>query len=321
MKYIEGLKAGHVDQVLEFVPGRFIVSGWCTDIGRDASLCLKHQGGSFDVLLGTSRVSRPDVCKELGISHDFASRLGFFATFTKEDDLEVESISLAGNSMPWTPEKIGSDQGFFLICRCIEALNWGVTPLEELGAFLHGELGVALVSAHSHKAPLLLPDESCPDASSTRLVLYLPACADLVFLQLWRLALQPVHLISLVIDARLSAFGDPDQISAEILRIWPSMNLPLPNIMIADLMDKSSWFLECSGSFVGIDGRQWLLAPEPWWEKICLSNLNQPKPYLSAGELLGLGFEMIDWPSFSFSQNTADQWAWQQEIDQWLQKR
>ena len=318
------LRAGHVDQVSEVCPGCYLLTGWSTDQDQGSCLEIVHKSGIFKVLLGTPRVCRPDVCKSLGLPCEWAERLGFFLTVMVPDGVVVQSLRLAGQVLDWKPEKCDQKSSFLLIQHWLQALNWGHTSYKELEGFLQGALGTALRWIDQPIQSLELAGDCHRGDTGRDLILQLPACSDLAWLQIWRLVQEPLASrpagISLIIDGRISALGDPEQIAAELLRIWPLLGLPEPTITISAGMASHSLNPVSQELSFWVDGRRWLLPINPWWEA-SFRIQPTPGPMPTSEVLLTLGFEPIQWSALSVCEGLADQWAWQLQVDQWLERR
>jgi len=320
------LRAGHVDHCWELAPGCCVITGWCTDSGPDARLELVHSEGVQVLALGDPRVSRPHVCDALGIAREWGEALGFFVAASFPAQAQLQEIRLAGQSLALRPERLHSTSAYRVMQRCLDALNWGYTPLEALQGFLHGALGTVLGWINQPTPPLYWPATRLEAEAEPgpALSLRLPACSELVWLQIWRLAQQPQSLsparLRIDLEACASAMGDPEEIAADLLKSWSALGLPVPTISIRTSLDRSGTAFSQEGHWLGVDGRRWLLPLWPWWQRALQSQSEQDLA-LPDDALLQLGFAPIDWAALPIPMETADAWAWQLQMDQWLQAR
>lgn len=316
------LRAGHVDHCWELAPGCCVITGWCTDSGPDACLELVHSEGVQVLALGDPRVSRPHVSDALGIARAWGEALGFFVAASFPAQAQLQEIRLAGQSLTLRPERLHSTSAYRVIQRCLDALNWGYTPLEALQGFLRGALGTVLGWINQPTSPLYWPATGLEADPGHALSLRLPACSELVWLQIWRLAQQPQSLsparIRIELEARASAMGDPEEIAADLLKSWSALELPEPTISIVTNLDRSETAFCPEGRWLVVDGRHWLLPLGPWWQA-ALQIQSEQDSALPDEALLQLGFTPIDWAALPIPMGTADAWAWQLQMDQWLQ--
>lgn len=318
------LRTGHVDHCWELAPGCCVIAGWCTDAGPDACLELVHSQGVQVLPLGDPRVSRPHVCDALGISRALGEALGFFVAASFPAQAQLQEIHLAGQSLALRSEQLHTTSSYRVMQRCLDALNWGYTPLEALHGFLHGSLGTVLGWINQPTSPLHWPATRLEPGPGPALGVRLPACSELVWLQIWRLAQQPKSLsparLRIELEARACAMGDPEEIAADLLKSWSALGLPEPTISIATTLDRSETAFCPEGRWLGVDGRRWLLPLGPWWQA-ALQIQSAQDPALPDDALLQLGFTPIDWAALPIPMETADSWAWQLQMDQWLQAR
>ena len=183
---------GHVDHLWMVAPGRYLVSGWCSDLSLEACLGWQDLDGSWRVMpLGPGGIRRPIVAEALGISGITNPDFGFLVAV---ECLERESctIRLGESEITISPHVLFDGDVAEAVGCLIDACHWGDTPPEQCPVLLSAALGQSLLwlsdqlRSPSHHAAVA--DGAAPLA----LVLELNDDPQLARCRLWQLQHQIV---------------------------------------------------------------------------------------------------------------------------------
>ena len=237
---------GHVDHLWCVGIGRYLISGWSSDLSPEACLQWQNPDGSWrQIPLGPARLRRPVVAEALGFCAEQNPDFGFLVA-VECAEREACALRLGESRVFISPEGLLGSEGASALVRLIDACHWGDTPPERCPALLSSSLGQAVLWLRDGLLSRRHSVASAAIAASLALVIELNDDPQLARCRLWQLQNQTAccpdtyPLLLSPAQSSLWLFEGSSPAWLERLMINTGLNLP---IMLPGDVEPCEWFL------------------------------------------------------------------------------